>query len=422
LEDSMEDDLPLSVRRKRPVQASLEEEDQPVSKRKKSPEPDMEEEDLPLSKRRSMKRGNGGSQEVAGSLQHLLLPDEVWLTILQHLPPCSLLAAGATCRRLLHLAREPALWPALAVDWQAIKAQEEGQTKAVDLVIKRATRLRTLTINNRKYEQIKSSVVASVARRAGPSLRHLLLSPEVVVSNSAVAQLASLASLTSLELPGDWIKTAGAQAIASLTLLTSLKIPGAEQLTTSDLTTIVSSLPLLRTLDISDAKKGASDGVVVALARSAPLLEHLAMEECERVTGKGIKALAEGCPKLRHLALDGCYQVNDPAMVKVATACTALTFLSLGLCSTIKDTTLRALAQHCHHLQHLNLFGCAYISERGVARLVEALGPRSLTYLSIRGMLGLGQAASEKLARDWPSIEVVHTFLPKPVRDRAKKF
>ena len=164
------------------------------------------------------------------------------------------------------------------------------------------------------------------------------------------------------------------------------------------------------------------NGVVVALARSAPLLEHLAMEECERVTGKGIKALAEGCPKLRHLALDGCYQVNDPAMVKVATACTALTFLSLGLCSTIKDTTLRALAQHCHHLQHLNLFGCAYISERGVARLVEALGPRSLTYLSIRGMLGLGQAASEKLARDWPSIEVVHTFLPKPVRDRAKKF
>lgn len=382
----------------------------------------MEEEDLPLSKRKAMKRANTWSQEATSSLEHLLLPDEVWLAILQHLPHRSLLAAAATCRRLLHLAREPALWLALAIDWQAIKAQEDGRTRAVDLAVRRATRLHTLTINNRKYEQIKSSVVAGVARRAGPTLRHLLLSPEVVVSNSAVAQLASLASLTSLELPGDWIKTAGAQAIASLTLLTFLKIPGAEQLTTSDLITIVSSLPLLRTLDISDAKKGASDGVVTALARSAPLLEHLAMEDCERVTGKGVKALAEGCPNLRHLALDGCYQVNDPAMVKVATACTALTFLSLGLCSTIKDTTLRALAAHCLNLQHLNLFGCAYISERGVARLVEALGPRALTYLSIRGMLGLGQAASERLARDWPGIEVVHTFLPKPVRDRAKKF
>ena len=134
------------------------------------------------------------------------------------------------------------------------------------------------------------------------------------------------------------------------------------------------------------------------------------------ILGKGLRGLADNCHKLQHLSLDGCYQVNDPSIVRLATSCTQLTYLSLGLCSTVKDTSLKALATHCPRLAHLNLFGCAYISERGVARLVEALGPRDLNYLCIRGMLGVGQTFSERLVKDWPRMEVVHTFLPRPQR------
>ena len=133
-------------------------------------------------------------------------------------------------------------------------------------------------------------------------------------------------------------------------------------------------------------------------------------------SGKGLRGLADNCHKLRHLSLDGCYQVNDPAIIRLATSCTQLAYLSLGLCSTVKDTSLKALATHCPRLAHLNLFGCAYISEKGVARLVEALGPRDLRYICIRGMLGVGQTFSERLVKDWPRMEVVHTFLPRPFR------
>ena len=205
-------------------------------------------------------------------------------------------------------------------------------------------------------------------------------------------------------------------------------------MTSSDLIKIVSSLHNLRTLDFSDAKKGTSDSVVAALSAANPNLEYLALDECERITGiqkdsyndllkvwiphsgKGLRGLADNCHKLQHLSLDGCYQVNDPAIVRLATSCTHLTYLSLGLCSTVKDTSLKALATHCPRLAHLNLFGCAYISERGVARLVEALGPRDLGYLCIRGMLGVGQIFSERLVKDWPKMEVAHTFLPRPQR------
>ena len=130
------------------------------------------------------------------------------------------------------------------------------------------------------------------------STLHVFEFNQVVLSNSAVASLSSLTSLTSLEFPGDWLKTSGAQAIASLANLQSLKIPGAEQVVQSeafcrrfsqvvpsDLTMIVSSLHNLRVLDLSDAKKGVSDGVVTALSAANPNLEYLALDECERMTG-----------------------------------------------------------------------------------------------------------------------------------------
>ena len=48
---------------------------------------------------------------------------------------------------------------------------------------------------------------------------------------------------------------------------------------------IVSSLHNLRVLDLSDAKKGVSDGVVTALSAANSNLEYLALDECERITG-----------------------------------------------------------------------------------------------------------------------------------------
>jgi hypothetical protein len=396
--------------------AEESEDDTPLAARKRPASRDRN------AARKKARRAVAPAEASSGSPDFLSLPDEVWLAIMQRLPRPALFAVGSAARRLLQLSRDPSLWRALTIDWQAIKAQEEGKGKLVNQVIQRATMLHTLMVKNKTFEQIKSQAVAAVARRAGPSLRQLTFSPEVVLSNSAVATLGGLSGLTSLELPGDWLKTAAAQAIGSLAHLNTLKLPGAEQLTSSDLVAMVSSLPNMRVLDLSDAKKGMTDSVLTALAAAAPGLEYLALDECERVTGRGVKALADRCSRLTHLSLDGCYQVNDPSIMKVAGACHQLAYLSLSLCSTVKDTSLKALAANCPALAHLNLFGCAYISERGVSRLVEALGPRALRYLDIRGMLGVGRAFSERLAGEWPAVEVTHQFLPKPPRDRAKKY
>ena len=137
---------------------------------------------------------------------------------MHELSPRPLLALGATCRRLLQLSRDPELWTSLTIDWQAIKAQEEKKNKCLDSAMRRATKLRKLTIKNRTFEQIKSGVVAAVAKRAGSGLKTLIFSAEAshikqcylrvklkpILDSGGVEQLCSSSSVLSLKphLPG----------------------------------------------------------------------------------------------------------------------------------------------------------------------------------------------------------------------------
>lgn len=345
------------------------------------------------------------------------LPDEVWLTILSHLPPSCLGRVASTCSRLRMLARDPSLWQHLSLDWQMVKLHP-GQ---VAEVVSRATKVDTIHLTNKTFEQVNSPLLASTVRKASSSLTQLTLSPEVVLSNEGVSRLCGLTSLTHLELPGDWVKSSAVKAMSQLTQLQSLKMPGTEQVTPKDLKDLFSRLNNLRFVDVSECKKGASDMPITALAENNPKLEYLALDECEMITGKCLKTVAEKCPNLQHLSLDGCYQVTDPSILKIASSCSALSYLSLGLCSSVKDSSLKMLASSCPKLSYLNLFGCSYMSERGVAKLLDGC-QGSLTYLCIRGMIGVGQAFSEKVTKQFPEIQILHQFQPKPKRDRAKKY
>ena len=350
------------------------------------------------------------------SSHHQAIPDEIWISILSYLPPFSLTTMSKTSRRFHQLARDPTLWTNLDIDWQSIK----NRTSSVEGIISRATKIKSMTVKNRTFEQVNSPQIVMIAKKASSTLKSLTFSPEIALGNNAVAKLGSMTNLTRLELAGDWIKNTGLKEIGNLIKLETLKMPGAEQVTPKDLKDLFSQLTNLKLVDISDCKKGATDMAVTALAQNNPNLEYLALDECELVTGKSMKVVAEKCPNLKHLSLDGCYQVNDPAMVKIASSCPNLTYVSLGLCSTVKDTTLKHLAINCMDLSFVNLFGCSYITERGVGKLVE--GATKLKYLCIRGMIGVGQAYSEKLEKQHPNIQIVHQFQPKPVRDRSKKY
>ena len=310
------------------------------------------------------------------------LPDEILIKVCSYLQPHDLCFLSQTCHKFHQITQDPVLWTDLTIDWQSIKLRPSS----VENKLNRSSKIVSLSVKNRTFEQVNSPQIVTMVKRVSSSLQSLTFSPEIALGGNAVAKLGTMTHLTSLELAGDWLRTSAVTEIAKLHNLERLKIPGAEQLTPKDLKNLFVKLRNLKLVDISDCKKGASDMAVTALVTNNPGLEYLALDECELVTGKSLKVLADNCPNLNHLSLDGCYQVNDPAMVKVASSCPKLSYVSLGLCSTVKDTTLKQLGSNCPNLSFVNLFGCAYITERGVSKLVESA--KCLRYLCIKGMLG----------------------------------
>ena len=353
---------------------------------------------------------NGGCDRKSSSWSWIHLPDELWMIIFRHLTPKELASVSMTCRSLHTLCQDPSLWTHITIDWQSIK----NKTQSSEMLMSRSEKLSHLTITNRTFEQVNSPLIMSVVKKAKDSVTHLVLTPEIALGNTALSKVTSLTNLVCLELAGDWIKSSGTAAIGSLTNLEELKMPGAEQVTPKDMKDMFSSLTKLRLVDVSECKKGVTDMSVIALVTHNTGLQYLALDECELVTGKSIKVLADKCPELYHLSLDGCYQVNDPSMVKISTQCVQLSYLSLSLCSTVKDSTLTKLGANCPHVTFLNLFGCAYLSERGIDKYVKTA--KKLKHLDIRGILGIGQAFSERLAKEYPDINIVHQFGAKPPR------
>ena len=372
--------------------------------------------EAPPKKKQKTSEDGGGDGGAGGGVSWLQLPQEIWLVVLRYLPAPSLVAVSATCPALREVCRDPALWTRLSIDWQSIK----NKTHSTEELLTRSTKLERLTVTNRTFEQVNSPMIVALIKRGKASLKELVLSPEIALANNAVGQLGvQLCQLTSLELAGDWVKSSAIKDLANLANLHTLKLPGAEQVTPRDLKELFSRLKMLAVVDVSECKKGATDMSISALATNNPGLQYLAVDECELITGKCLKVLASHCPHLAHLSLDGCYQVNDPGMAMVASSCLQLTYLSLSLCSSIKDNTLAKLGSNCRKLSFLNLFGCAYLSEKGIQKLLkEAEG---LSHLDIRGILGMSQTFSEKIEKENPTIKIVHQFQAKPPRERRRR-
>ena len=345
------------------------------------------------------------------------LPSEVWLSILGLLPVPALISVSRTCRTLRTLGQDLSLWVRVSIDWQSIK----NKSQSCEELVTRCLKLQQLTITNRTFEQVNSPVILSIIKKTSrDSLTSLVISPELCLSNSAVSGLGKLSQLTSLELAGDWIKSSAVTELSNLEQLERLKMPGSEQVTSADFKTLFTKLKKLKLVDVSECKKGMTDMSLIALVKNNPDLEYLAIDECELVTGKGVKMLADNCPNLQHISLDGCYQVNDAATSKLTTSCTLLSYVSLSLCSTVKDNTLTKLSQNCPSLEFLNLFGCSYLSERGIERLVTTTST-NLKHLDMRGILGVSQSFSLRLEKEHPEIKIVHQFQPKPPRERNRR-
>lgn len=346
---------------------------------------------------------------------HSVIPDELWLDhILCYLSIVDICRMGATSRRYNVLCKDPALWKDLVFDWANVKRS----LKSINKVLERAIKVEKLRFTNKSYDiSPDEKTMTSVVERVKDSLKVLILDTEIVPRNGAVVKFGCLSKLEVLDFPADKLGSSGVNAIAKLKNLRELKIAGCEEVTPKDLSHLFQELKNLMVVDLTDCKDAVTNGTIKTLANNNPNLEHLVLDECDKLQGNGLNALGDNCKKLKYLTLEGCYEVGDSSIQRIAKNCPDLKHLSLSLCSGVRDAGIKALAQNCPKLQHLNVFGCQFLSEKVIKQAVVQC--KDLKYICTRGILYVTDQFIEKLRKEYPGLEILHKTEAKPRNNRS---
>ena len=153
--------------------------------------------------------------------------------------------------------------------------------------------------------------------------------------------------------------------------LTHLRLRGLRNIDDATMETVGTSCPRLTALDASGAS--CTDEGIRSLAAGCPLLEHVQLSGCKRVSNPGVEALAARCAGLRVLDLQGCSTVGTPAARALAEHSRSLHTVSFQCCAGLTDAGFFEVCRRCP-LRHITLKLCAVSAE--AVKQVEAERPQ----------------------------------------------
>lgn len=147
--------------------------------------------------------------------------------------------------------------------------------------------------------------------------------------------------------------------------------------------------PALESLDLSG--EWLSDGVLLPMVASSPLLSALSLADCRNVTDAAVKDVLAHSRGLRSLNLSGCTCLTADALREAASAAPRLQTLVMARCPLLGDLATMPLTSA--RLTSLDLSGCDAL------RLADVSSP-SLRALSLGGCRSLSRLAVDCAALD----------------------
>lgn len=196
-------------------------------------------------------------------------------------------------------------------------------------------------------------------------------------------------NLESLNLSGCYNVTDSAIASAFITelpYLTKLDLSLCKQVTDASLGRISQYLKNLEVLELGGCCNITNTGLLL-IAWGLKNLKSLNLRSCWHISDQGIshlaglnRATADGNLALEHLGLQDCQRLSDEALKHVSTGFLGLKRINLSFCVNISDSGLKYLAK-MPTLKELNLRSCDNISDIGVAYLAE--GGSRITSLDV---------------------------------------
>ncbi|KAL9960679.1 hypothetical protein ACROYT_G034165 [Oculina patagonica] len=126
-----------------------------------------------------------------------------------------------------------------------------------------------------------------------------------------------------------------------------------------------------------------TDASVKVLAKSCPMLDHVYLVDCPRITDLALKALAAS-KHLNVVNVADCVRIQDTGVRQIVEGSSGAKIKELNLtnCVRVSDVTLLRIAQRCHNLVYASFCYCEHVTDAGV----ELLGTLpSLTSLDLSG-------------------------------------
>ncbi|XP_030625860.1 F-box/LRR-repeat protein 7 [Chanos chanos] len=336
-----------------------------------------------------------------------LLPDQVLLQILAHLPTPQLCRCARVCRRWYNLAWDPRLWRSIRLTGEQLHADRAlrvlthrlcQDTPNVCLTLETvvASGCRRLTDRGlhavaqscpelRRLEvascyNVSNEAVFEVVSRC-PNLEHLDVSgcPKVTcisLTQEATLQLSPLhgqqISIRYLDMTDCFsLEDEGLRTIAAhCPRLTHLYLRRCAYLTDDAMRQLALHCPAVRELSLSDCRLIGDFGLR-EVARLEGQLRYLSVAHCVRITDVGVRYVARYCPRLRYLNARGCEGLTDHGLGHLARSCPKLRSLDVGKCPLVSDAGLEMLARSCVGLRRLSLRACESVTGRGLRALAQ---------------------------------------------------
>jgi hypothetical protein len=139
-----------------------------------------------------------------------------------------------------------------------------------------------------------------------------------------------------------------------------------------------------------DSGQIITNGVVQELCGLHTRIENLNLQGCSQVSDVGLWAIARHLLKLQVLNCSGLQQITTVGIRSLSLRCTDLRELDLSCCMLIDDISLTVLAGGTWKLHKLSLRGCSKITDNGVGRISQGLGPTLLS-LNLDGCPNIGE-------------------------------
>ncbi|XP_038990284.1 uncharacterized protein LOC103705857 [Phoenix dactylifera] len=215
-----------------------------------------------------------------------------------------------------------------------------------------------------------------------------------------------------------------AKAPNSLPSLTRISLKGACRLSDDGLTALVSSAPLLSSINLGQCTLITTDGVINLADKLKSVLRELYIDDCHNidvmlilpalkklenlevlsvagipnVCDAFVRKLLPVCGRnMKKLAFADCRELTNAAMRAIGAYCHQLCALDLRKLHRLNDTTMKYLADGCRSITKLKLCGNTF-SDEAIAAFLEASG-ESLTELSLNGIKKVSQQTAISISR-----------------------